>query len=155
MEMASSKLELLRSAFESVENSEKVLAIAYQNRKKFLSKVASTSNEAAAEDGAANKEAASANDVIVSSSKAVWWDMLIGDLTATMHRKSKEIVQIYEDVDGSFKAEQALLSGDKAATTVKDDGQETAGEGDGTSAEAPSIWDNFYSKLEEIDVSDA
>lgn len=155
MKMASSKLELLRSAFESVENSEKVLAIAYQNRKKFLSKVGSTSAEAAAEDGAANKEAATANDVIVSSSKAVWWDMLIGDLTATMHRKSKEIVQIYEDVDGSLKAEQALLSGEKAAATVKDDGQETAGEGDGTSAEAPSIWDNFYSKLEEIDVSDA
>ena len=153
--MASSKLELLRSAFESVENSEKVLAIAYQNRKKFLSKVGSTSAEVAAEDGAANKEAATANDVIVSSSKAVWWDMLIGDLTATMHRKSKEIVQIYEDVDGSLKAEQALLSGEKAAATVKDDGQETAGEGDGTSAEAPSIWDNFYSKLEEIDVSDA
>ena len=153
--MASSKLELLRSAFESVENSEKVLAIAYQNRKKFLSKVGSPSAEAAAEDGAANKEAPTANDVIVSSSKAVWWDMLIGDLTATMHRKSKEIVQIYEDVDGSLKAEQSLLSGEKAAATVKDDGQETAGEGDGTSAEAPSIWDNFYSKLEEIDVSDA
>ena len=37
--MASSKFELLRSACEAMENSEKVLAIAYQNRKKFLSKL--------------------------------------------------------------------------------------------------------------------
>ena len=37
--MASSKFELLRSACEAVENSEKVLAIAYQNRKKFLNKM--------------------------------------------------------------------------------------------------------------------
>ena len=39
------------------------------------------------------------SDAIVSQSKAVWWDMLIKDLTETMHRKSKEIVSIYEDVD--------------------------------------------------------
>jgi len=37
--MASSKFELLRSACETVENSEKVLAIAFQNRKKFLAKM--------------------------------------------------------------------------------------------------------------------
>ena len=51
--MASSKLELLRSAYESIENSEKVLAIAYQNRAKFLSKASSDAklpeNEVAAE----------------------------------------------------------------------------------------------------------
>ena len=33
--MASNKLELIRSACETIENSEKVLAIAYQNQKKF------------------------------------------------------------------------------------------------------------------------
>ena len=36
--MASTKFELLRSACETVENSEKVLAIAYQNQKKFAKK---------------------------------------------------------------------------------------------------------------------
>lgn len=34
--MASSKFELLRSAYEAIENSESVLGIAFQNRKKFL-----------------------------------------------------------------------------------------------------------------------
>ena len=39
-EMASTKFELLRSACETVESSEKVLAIAYQNQKKFAKKSA-------------------------------------------------------------------------------------------------------------------
>ena len=42
--MASSKLELLRSAYESIESSEKVLGIAYQNRAKFLNKNSATSD---------------------------------------------------------------------------------------------------------------
>ena len=87
--MASSKLELLRSACESVENSEKVLAIAYQNRKKFLSKSSKTTQVKTEEAGEAGKdqEGAKANlsDAIVTQSKAVWWDMLIKDLTETMH----------------------------------------------------------------------
>ena len=37
------------------------------------------------------------SDAILSQSKAVWWDMLIKDLTETMNKKSKEIVQIYDD----------------------------------------------------------
>lgn len=51
------------------------------------------------------------NDAIVSQSKAVWWDMLINDLTETMHKKSKEVVAIYEDADQSFKAENAVYVG--------------------------------------------
>lgn len=47
--MASSKFELLRSACEAIENSEKVLAIAYQNRKKFLNKLETTANAADAQ----------------------------------------------------------------------------------------------------------
>ena len=100
--MASSKFELLRSACEAVENSEKVLAIAFQNRKKFLNKM-DTQQDAVppADDEAAGDDAppVKVSDAIVSQSKAVWWDMLIKDLTETMHRKSKEIVSIYEDVD--------------------------------------------------------
>ena len=55
--MASSKFELLRSACEAVENSEKVLAIAYQNRKKFLNKMDTApvaSGPAPGEDGQEN-----------------------------------------------------------------------------------------------------
>jgi len=37
--------------------------------------------------------------------------MLINDLTETMHRKSKEIVAIYEDVDKSFKQENDICAG--------------------------------------------
>ena len=85
---------MLRSAFEAIENCEKVLAIAYQNRKKFLTKEHHRPTEGDRQ-----------NDTIVSSSRAVWWDMLIKDLTETMHKKSKEIVSIYEDCDGSYKAE--------------------------------------------------
>jgi hypothetical protein len=47
----------------------------------------------------------------VSQSKAVWWDMLIKDLSDTMHKKSKEIISIYEDTDESFKTENAIYSG--------------------------------------------
>ena len=36
--MAQSKFDLLRSACETIETSEKVLAIAFQNQKKFLRK---------------------------------------------------------------------------------------------------------------------
>jgi len=63
--MASSKFELLRSACESVENSEKVLAIAYQNRKKFLGKATVTEQPKADQP---DKEGGKANlsDAIVS-----------------------------------------------------------------------------------------
>ena len=40
--------------------------------------------------------------------------MLIKDLTQTMHKKSKEIVSIYEDDDESFKNENAIFSGNVA-----------------------------------------
>ena len=65
------------------------------------------------EGGAAAKQPVS--DAILSQSKAVWWDMLIKDLTETMHKKSKEIVQIYDDRDGSFKVEGAICSGNLSA----------------------------------------
>ena len=54
------------------------------------------------------------HDAIVSSSKAVWWDMLIKDLTGSMHKKSKEIVTIYEDCDDSFKTEGQVYNGNHA-----------------------------------------
>ena len=57
--------------------------------------------------------------------------MLIKDLTETMHRKSKEIIEIYEDADQSFKNENDICAGNVA----------------------PNVWDNFYAKLGEIDVS--
>ena len=34
---------------------------------------------------------------------AVWWDMLIKDLSDNIQRKSKEVVEIYEDVDEGLK----------------------------------------------------
>ena len=71
--------------------------------------------------------------------------MLIKDLTETMNKKSKEIVQIYDDQDGSFKAEGAICTGNLSAfkQNVMDEREE----------QAPNVWDNFYSKLDEIDVS--
>jgi len=69
--------------------------------------------------------------------------MLINDLTQTMHQKSKEIVAIYEDSDASFKTENAVTNGSLALQSTTE-GQEKGEE---------TVWDNFYSKLEEIDVS--
>jgi len=79
------------------------------------------------------------NDAIVSSSKAVWWDMLIKDLTESMHRKSREVIQIYEDRDGSLKAEHAAVSATSKEQNAEND------------TSAGSVWDNFYSKLDEVD----
>ena len=110
--MASSKFELLRSACESVENSEKVLAIAFQNRKKFLQKMDTQQiEEKDAKNNDTQNDELKVSDAIVSQSKAVWWDMLIGDLTGTMHRKSREIVAIYEDADASFRQESDICAG--------------------------------------------
>lgn len=83
------------------------------------------------------------HDAIVSSSKAVWWDMLIKDLTSSMHTKSKEIVNIYEDRDGSFKTEGQVYSGNETfeSKVVNKDEKDI------------NLWDNFYGKLDEIDVS--
>ena len=47
--MASTKHELLRAASETIENSEKVLAIAFQNQKKFAKKSVLTAPAAGAE----------------------------------------------------------------------------------------------------------
>lgn len=82
------------------------------------------------------------NDAIVSQSKAVWWDMLINDLTETMHKKSKEVVTIYEDADQSFKAENAVYVGAKALKKMDENRARQ---------KVPSVWDNFYDNLEEID----
>ena len=155
--MASSKFELLRGACEAVENSEKVLAIAFQNRKKFLRKnetqpTAPAKPEDENVDGTGAGEdkpiaTAKVSDAIVSQSKAVWWDMLIKDLTQTMHQKSKEVVSIYEDVDESFQTESAICTGNiayKPAHMMRDEGEEEI---------EVSVWDNFYRKLDEIDVS--
>ena len=71
--------------------------------------------------------------------------MLIKDLTGTMHKKSKEIVSIYEDRDGSFKTEGQVFSGNKALESAIVDEKEAK--------EEVSLWDNFYGKLAEIDVS--
>ena len=86
--MASTKHELLRAAAETVESSEKVLAIAYQNQKKFATKGASSGPVAGAEQQAQE----TATDAIVKQSKAVWWDLLIKDLSETIQKKSREIV---------------------------------------------------------------
>lgn len=82
------------------------------------------------------------HDAIVSSSKAVWWDMLIKDLTSSMHTKSKEIVNIYEDRDGSFKTEGQVYSGNETfeSKVVNKDEKDI------------NLWDNFYGKLDEIDM---
>ena len=50
-------------------------------------------------------------DYIVKQSKAVWWDLLIKDLGETIHKKSKEVVKVYEDADGSLKNEHNVLYG--------------------------------------------
>ena len=39
----------------------------------------------------------------MKQSMAVWWDMLIKDLSDNIQRKSKEVVEIYEDVDEGLK----------------------------------------------------
>jgi len=56
-----------------------------------------------------------------------------------MHKKSKEIIAIYEDADGSFKTENAIYSGHFNVLP---------GEG-----KVANVMDNFYAKLAEIDVS--
>ena len=96
--MASNKLELIRSACETIENSEKVLAIAYQNQKKFAKRN---------QEGEGDAQL----DYIVKQSKAVWWDLLIKDLAETIHNKCKEVVKVYEDTDGSLKNEHNALYG--------------------------------------------
>jgi len=65
--------------------------------------------------------------------------MLIKDLSDTMHKKSKEIISIYEDRDESFKTENAIYSGHVTAQSGED--------------KPANLMDNFYAKLEEIDVS--
>ena len=69
--MSTSKFELLRSASEAVENSEKVLAIAFQNRKKFLNKndtapVTNQGEDAADQEGEGQAEKVKVSDAIVS-----------------------------------------------------------------------------------------
>ena len=65
--------------------------------------------------------------------------MLVKDLSDTMHKKSKEIISIYEDADGSFKTENAIYSGHVHAQPGED--------------KVSNVMDNFYAKLTEIDVS--
>jgi hypothetical protein len=35
----------------------------------------------------------------------VWWDMLIHRMSRTIQKKSAEIIELYEDLDGEFKKE--------------------------------------------------
>lgn len=105
-----------------------------------------------------NADKVPVSDAIVSQSKAVWWDMLIRDLTETMHRKSREIVAIYEDADDSFKLENDLCAGNvsyekRKQQHVQSSGAAKLGERGREAAESPNVWDNFYAKLAEIDVS--
>ena len=65
--------------------------------------------------------------------------MLIKDLSDTMHRKAKEVVAIYQDDDSSYKNENAVFAGN--ALLKADD------------SKVPNMMDNFYEKLDEIDVS--
>ena len=86
---------------------------------------------------------------------AVWWDMLIQDLSQTIKSKSKEVVSIYEDADDSLKQDQGVVGGHIKNFTVDPKYESTA---ESTKKRkphesAPNIWDNFYSKLAEIDVS--
>ena len=48
--------------------------------------------------------------------------MLIKDLTETMHRKSKEIVSIYEDADASFKQENDICAGNLDINSARGSG---------------------------------
>ena len=90
------------------------------------------------------EEKAKLNDAIVAQSKAVWWDMLIKDLTQTMHKKSKQIIEVYEDRDDSFKVEKTVYKGKIPLGDSKIEG-----------AGKSNVWDNFYGKLQDIDVSES
>jgi uncharacterized NAD(P)/FAD-binding protein YdhS len=124
--MSNNKIELLRSACELVENSEKVLAMAFQHRTKF---------QAQAEAEASTEKSE------VKTHNQVWWDMLIHRMTRTIQKKSAEIIELYEDLDGEFKKEQSVFAGHIRANS------------DGQDYQDSDVWDNFYTKLNDIDVS--
>ena len=86
-------------------------------------------------------------EYIVKQSKAVWWDLLIKDLGETIHRKSKEVVKVYEDADGSLKNEHNALYGQGSFQGKQEQVEERNVNQD------TKVWDNFYGKLAEIDVS--
>ena len=71
-----------------------------------------------------------------------------------MHAKSKEIVTIYEDRDDSYKTEGTILTGRKSLQQPDTESKPSEKEKNG-SKNNTSIWDNFYGKLNEIDVSGA
>jgi hypothetical protein len=72
-----------------------------------------------------------------------------------VQKKSKEILAIYADENGALKHEQAIFSGKERfqvanemtnASDLKEN--EALEEGDSV-----AVWDNFYGKLNEIQVS--
>ena len=67
--------------------------------------------------------------------------MLIHRMASCIQKKSAEIIELYEDVDGEFKKEQSVFAGHIRANADGEDFQEA------------DVWDNFYTKLNEIDVS--
>lgn len=87
--MSNTKIEMLRSACEAVENSEKVLAMALQHKAKFQSD----------------------SEAEVKAQNQVWWDMLVFKMAADIKKKSNEVISLYEDADGDFKTEQAVFAG--------------------------------------------
>lgn len=138
--MSNNKIEMLRSACEVVENSEKVLAMAYQHKAKFEAQAEAEAQAYTAEK-VGHPEASKVGGTEVKSHHQVWWDMLINRMASQIQKKSAEIIELYEDVDGDFKREQSVFAGHISANDNGQDFQEA------------DVWDNFYTNLNKIDVS--
>jgi hypothetical protein len=73
----------------------------------------------------------------VKNQSQVWWDMLVFKMANDIQKKSREIIQLYEDVDGDFKHEQSIFAGHISASSDRD----------ADLHQEADVWDNFYTKL--------
>ena len=147
--MSASRLELLRSACEAVETAEHALAMAFTCKSKYA------------------QQSQKASEGTVSATNVVWWDSLIQRLTNVIEKKSKEILSIYADENGSLKQEQNLFCGKEflsvASAEQKHDQLDAAEPNEaaavneekelGEDNNLSTTWDNFYGKLNEMQVS--
>ena len=91
--MSSSRLELLRSAFEGIESFEKALAQAFAYKEKYVYYVHL--------------------NCLIQPKETVVCDLLIYKFQQNIQKKSKEILSIYNDQEGLLRDENDIFSGQK------------------------------------------
>lgn len=99
--MSVTQQELARQACETIETCEKVLAMAFQQKKRVT-----------------QREVCKDSVSLTIQQNVVWWDLLIKRLSDTIQTKAKELLEIYDDVDGDLKQEQNVFSGQENATPI-------------------------------------